>query len=320
MAEEYTQITRQAPFIEDRTEKLLATIFGGGDLQGLAETPTTVPAYEVAGLTPQQLQAMQLAQTGLGAYQPFLQAAGTTIGSGLGALGAATKTLDPAQVSTYMDPYQQQVTQQALAELDRQAQIAQQQASAEAVAAGAFGGGREGVQRAELGRNLQQVKSQRIFEDLSRNYLQAQQAQQQTAQQLGQIGSQTLQAAQAQAGLGQLGQQLGAQDINQLLGLGSLSQQYGYQTPEGTFMPGQTQLEAARQTTLAQQKEPFERAAFASDILRGVPSSQITYAQTPAPSTLQQIAGLGIAGLGTLGAIGGGSISGGISSLQNFFS
>jgi hypothetical protein len=59
--------------------------------------------------------------------------------------------------------------------------------------------GRFGVREAEEARNLAQVKSQRIFEDLSRNYLQAQQAQRQTAQQLGTLGSQTLQAAQAQA-------------------------------------------------------------------------------------------------------------------------
>jgi len=318
MAEEYTQITRQAPFIEERVEKLLASIFGGGGLKGLAETPTEVPAYEVAGLSPLQIQAMERAQAGLGAYQPYLEAAGSTIGTGLGALEAATKTLDPSQISTFMDPYQQEVTQQALAEFDRQAQMAQSQAASEAIQAGAFGGGREGVQRAELGRNLQQVKSQRIFEDLSRNFLQAQQAQQRTAQQLGSVGAQTLQAAQAQAGLGELGQQLSGQDINRLLGLGSMQQQFGYSGPGG-FMPGQAQLDAARQTTLAQQKEPFERIAFASDILRGVPSSQITYAQTPAPSTFQQIAGLGIAGLGALGGIGGGSISGGISSLQNFF-
>ena len=103
------------------------------------------------------------------------------------------------------------------------------------------------------------------------------------------------------------------------MGLGSLQQQFGYEGADGTFTPGQAQLEAARQTTLAAQKEPFERAAFASDILRGVPSSQITYSQVPSPSTLQQVAGLGIAGLGALGGIGGGSISGGISSLQNFF-
>jgi hypothetical protein len=313
MAEEIVQYQRQAPFIEQRAEKLLESVFGE---EGLAAQPTTIPAYEVAGLSPQQIQAMQLAQTGLGAYQPSLEAARTTIGTGLETLGAAQQVLDPSQIATYMDPYQQQVTQEALKELQRQADIQSQRTAAEAVAAGAFGGSRFGVREAEEARNLAQVKSQRIFEDLSRNYLQAQQAQRQTAQQLGTLGSQTLQAAQAQAGLGQLGQQLGGEDINRLLGLGQLSQQFGYTGPEGTFVPGQAQIEAARATTLAEQKEPFERTAFASDILRGVPSSQITYTQAPSPSTMQQIAGLGVAGLGAYGAATGGL--GGITSLLGF--
>jgi hypothetical protein len=325
MAEEIVQYQRQAPFIEERAEKLLASIFGTpaqgvegeegyqAAVKGLADLPTTVPAYEVAGLSPQQQKAISTAMSGLGAYQPALEAARTTIGTGLETLGAAQQTLDPSQISTFMDPYQQQVTQEALKEFQRQADIQAQRTSAEALAAGAFGGGRFGVREAEEARNLAQVKSQRIFEDLSRNYLQAQQAQRQTAQQLGTLGSQTLQAAQAQAGLGQLGQQLGGEDINRLLGLGQLTQQFGYMGEDDTFVPGQAQLEAARATSLAQQKEPYERMAFASDILRGVPSSQISYTQVPQPSAMQQIAGLGIAGLGAYGAATGGL--GGISSL-----
>jgi hypothetical protein len=313
MAEEIIQYSRQAPFIEERAEKLLESVFGA---EGLAARPSTIPAYEVAGLTPQQQAAIQRAEAGLGAYQPALEAARTTVGTGLETLGAAQQVLDPSQISTYMDPYQQQVTQEALAELQRQADIASQRTAAEAIGAGAFGGARFGVREAEEARNLAQVKSQRIFEDLSRNFLQAQQAQARTAQQLGTLGTQTLQAAQAQAGLGQLGQQLGGEDINRLLGLGQLTQQFGYEGPEGAFVPGQAQIEAARATTLAEQKEPFERTAFASDILRGVPSSQISYTQTPSPSMLQQIAGLGIAGLGAYGAATGGL--GGITSLAGF--
>ncbi len=310
MAETIYQYQRQAPFIEERAEKLLESVFGA---QGLASRPSEIPAYEVAGLTPQQQAAIQRAEAGLGAYQPDLEAARTTIGTGLEAIGAAQEVLDPSQISTYMDPYQQQVTQEALAELQRQSDIQGQRTSAEAVAAGAFGGSRFGVREAEEARNLAQVQSQRIFEDLSRNYLQAQQAQRATAQQLGTIGTQTLQAAQGQAGLGQLGQQLGGEDINRLLGLGQLTQQFGFEGPGGAFVPGQAQIEAARATTLAEQKEPFERTAFASDILRGVPSSQITYTQQPTPSALQQALGLGIAGLGAYGSAGG--TFGGVSSL-----
>jgi hypothetical protein len=328
MAEEIVQYSRQAPFIEDRAEKLLASIFGTpqvgeeGDadykaaVKGLAELPTDVPAYEVAGLSPQQQKAISTAMAGLGAYKPDLDAARTTIGTGLETFGAAQQMLDPSQISTFMDPYQQQVTQEALKEFDRQAEMQAQKTSADALAAGAFGGGRFGVREAEEARGLAQVKSQRIFEDLSRNFLQAQQAQARTAQQLGTLGSQTLQAAQGQAGLGQLGQQLGGEDINRLLGLGQLTQQFGFEGPDGAFVPGQAQIEAARATTLAEQKEPFERTAFASDILRGVPSSQITYTQQPTPSALQQALGLGIAGLGAYGAATGGL--GGITSLAGF--
>lgn len=305
MAEEYTQIQRQAPFIEERAEQLLETVFGPG---GLSNVATTVPAYEVAPLTPEQQQAQQLAQQGLGTYAPALTAAQQAVQAGLGTIGAGVQTIAPGAITQYMDPYQQAVTQEALAELERQADIQSQKTAAEAVAAGAFGGSRFGVREAEEARALQDIKSRRIFEDLSRNFLQAQQAQQRSAQVLGGLGQQTLQAAQAQAGLGQLGQTLAGRDIDRLLGIGGIQQQQL-----------QSELEAARQTELARQKEPFERTAFASDILRGVPSSQITYAQTPSPSTFQQIAGLGIAGLGALGGIGGGSISGGISALTGAF-
>jgi hypothetical protein len=329
MAEEIIQYSRQAPFIEDRSEQLLGSVFGipnfqrqageteeeyklrlkeiGAEqrpgetaeqyevrLKGLAGIPQGVPAKQVAGLQEAQLTAIQKAQQGLGAYQPFLDASGKTVEAGLGAISSGVQALDPSQVSTYMDPYQQNVTQAALAELDRQAAIQGQRTSAEAVAAGAFGGSRFGVREAEESRNLAQVKSQRIFEDLSRNYLQAQQAQRATSQQLGSLGTQTLGVAQAQSGLGSLTQQLGGVDINRLLSVGGVQQQQQ-----------QNVLEAARATELARQQEPFRRAGFASDILRGVPTSQIQYTSQPSPSLFQQVAGLGIAGLSTLGALGG---------------
>jgi len=315
-------MSRQAPFIEDRAEQLLATTFGvplapgetpppklPGEtdeeyllrIRGLAGVPQTVPAQQVAPLTQAQETAVAKAQEGLGAYQPFLDAASTSVGAGLGAIGAGVQTLDPSQISTFMNPYQQNVTQAALAELDRQAEMQGQRTAAQAVGAGAFGGSRFGVREAEESRNLAQVKSQRIFEDLSRNFLQAQQAQQRTAQQLGQLGVQTLQAGQAQVGLGEAGQRLGGVDINRLLSVGGVQQQQA-----------QNEIEAARRTELARQQEPFRRVGFASDVLRGVPSSQVQYTQQPAPSLFQQVAGLGIAGLSTLGALGG---TGGISSL-----
>jgi hypothetical protein len=183
------------------------------------------------------------------------------------ATGGATAGYNPAAAQAFMNPYQQAVTQQALGEMRRQADIARQGQAAQAVRAGAFGGTREGVQRAEFERGVQDIMGQRIMQDYAQNYGQAQQAAQQSfeAQQQrqlagagqiagigGALGQQQLSQAQlGQAGAGLLGQLGGQQAQMGLLpaqisqtqagiaaqqaglygqlgqGLGSLAGQYG---------------------------------------------------------------------------------------------
>ena len=99
-------------------------------------------------------------------------AAGLATALSMGGAGA----YDPRSAQAYMNPYQEEVTRKAIEEMSRQAGIQQQSLSAQAVKAGAFGGSREGVQRAELGRNLADVQSKRILEDYYANYSQAQNA------------------------------------------------------------------------------------------------------------------------------------------------
>ena len=329
MAEDtITQIQAQPPYIEKRAEQLLASVFGDptavkkeGETDeafqlrkfGRAGIAQQIPGFQFAGFTPQQQQAFGLASQQVGAYQPALQQAMGTTGLAGGALTGgisqalgATQAYNPASAQAFMDPYQQQVTQQALAEYDRQAQIAQQGLASQAQKVGAFGGSRMGVQEAELGKNLADIKSRRIFEDLSRNFQQAQQAamgaqesqqrrQLQAGQLLGQAGQGLASLGKTQAGLGALGQQLGQGDIQSLLGIGGMQQQLG-----------QAQLEAQRQQQLMAQQEPFRRLTFASDILRGVPSGSIAYTQQPATNPYAQALGLGIAGIGALGQFGQG--------------
>ncbi len=98
---------------------------------------------QVAGLDPLQQQAQRLGQAGIGSFQPFLTQAQQLSGAGAGT-GAGS-------VASFMSPYQQQVIDTSLAEFDRQARIQQQNIRDQAVASGAFGGGREGVQLAEQG-------------------------------------------------------------------------------------------------------------------------------------------------------------------------
>jgi hypothetical protein len=117
--------------------------------------------------------------TAMGAAQQAAQqsgAASNVLGAGIGSLLGSAQGYDPRLVESYMNPYQQQVTQQALGEMRRQADIARQGQAAQAVGAGAFGGTREGVQRAEFERNVQDQMQQRIMQDYAQNYMQAQQA------------------------------------------------------------------------------------------------------------------------------------------------
>ena len=328
MADEIIQRQQQAPYIEKRSEQLLASVFGDPNAVkradeteeafqlrklGRAGIAQQIPGFQFAGFTPEQQQAFGLASQNVGSYAPALQQAmgstglaGGAFTGGIGQALGATQAYDPNSAKAFMDPYQQNVTNQALAEYDRQAQIAQQGLASQAQKVGAFGGSRMGVQEAELGKNLADIKSRRIFEDLSRNYQQAQGAamgaqesqqrrQLQAGQLLGQAGQGLASLGKTQAGLGALGQQLGQADIQSLLGVGGMQQQLG-----------QAQMEAARQQQIQAQQEPFRRLGFASDILRGTPSSSIQYTQQPPVNPYAQALGLGIAGIGALGQFGQG--------------
>ena len=176
--------------------------------------------------------------------------------------------------------------------------------------AGAFGGSRQGIAQGEIAANVLDQQARTGSQLRSQGFAQAQNAAQQAAQQqlrqaqltgqLGQttgaLGTSIGQLGTATAGLGQLGQQMGVQDVNSLLGVGALGQ-------------GQTQREfdVARANSLAQQALPYQQVGFMSDIFRGVPALQQTYSTstTPGPSTGSQMLGLGIAGLGAVGQAGG---------------
>ena len=118
----------------------------------------------------------------------------------------------------------------------------------------------------------------------------------QLGQGIGQLGSSLGKTGIAQAALGEAAQAGLQKDINALLNLGGLEQQQA-----------QTELSAARQTEIERQMEPFQRIGFLSDTLRGVPSTQstLTQTQTPPPSLVSQLGGigLGITGLANSGLL-----------------
>lgn len=268
MATEITeQIVREAPQIEAAKFALMQ------QAKDLVGTPVSVPAYQVAGMTPDQLQSMELARQGLGAFAPYIEAGGRSIEAGQGIIGAATERFAPGGAQAYMNPYQEAVTQNALAEMRRQADISRQGAAAQAVRAGAFGGTREGVQRAEMERGLADVMAQRIAQDYAQNYAQAQQASMMAGQGLQGLASLSGQLGVQQAALGEAVQRGQLQDIQSLATLGQQQQQQQ-----------QAELEAQRMTQLQSQYEPYQRLGFLSDIYKGAPTTQSILASQTAPS------------------------------------
>ena len=298
------QMIRLAPF----QEQFLADIFKSAE--GLTGEGTQMPYAEqkLADLSTGQQQAVTSATQGVGSYAPFLQKGAEAIGQGIGALGTAQEYTagagyTPTGYQQFMDPYMESVIRSQEQDIARQGQQQQLQAQASAAGAGAFGGSRQGIMQGEIARNVQDQQARTGAALRSQGFAQAQQAAQQAAQQqlrqaqlTGQLG-QTVGALGTQtAALGQLGQQMNVQDINTMLGIGSLQQ-------------GQAQkgLDIARANQLAEQALPYQQIGFMSDIFRGVPALQQTYSTTttPKPSVGSQMLGLGIAGLGAVGSAGG---------------
>lgn len=298
------QIVRLAPF----QEEFLADIFQSAkDLTG---TGTQMPfsAQKLEGLTEDQLRAIRVAGQGVGAFQPFLQQGAEAVGQGIGQLGTAQQRvaaagIDPTSYQQFMDPFTEDViarTQQDIADKGAQQQL---QAQASAAGQGAFGGSRQAVLQGQIAADVMDQQARTGAQLRSAGFQQAQNLAQQAAQQqlkqaqlTGQLGQTVAGLGVQTAGLGQLGQQMGVQDVNTLLGIGGLQQQQE-----------QRELDITRANQLAQQALPFQRIGFMSDIFRGVPALQQTYSTTttPPPSRTSQLLGLGIAGLGAAGSAGG---------------
>jgi len=126
----------------------------------------STPDYQVAGLSANQQDAIDMAARGVGSYQPYIAGGldsvqkgqagaydamlgiGGTQGQAIGSsvlgtgLAGAQQAFDPSGISAFYDPYEQEVVQATLDDLrtdfqDRQAQ-AQAASDAEAVSRGAF--------------------------------------------------------------------------------------------------------------------------------------------------------------------------------------
>jgi hypothetical protein len=256
MAETVTSITRPAPFIEAAGQTFLEGLQSAiGDAKTEDLTKLFGPQF-VAGPGAFTQQAQSLAG-GLGSFAPFLQTAAAGTG--------------PQAYQQFMSPFQKDVIDATLKEFDTQAAKGLPALAAQAINAGAFGGGREGVQRAEY-----QQASDRNRAALQSQLLQSGFGQ---AQQLAQ------QNFQNQMGLAQLSPSLVGQQISALGALGT--QQQAQQ---------QAQLSAQQQLLQQQANRPLDLAQQlgqgVTSLISGYPAQFTTQTQ-PTPSPLQTALGAG---------------------------
>ena len=268
-----TEIVREAPEIEAYKLGLLKSA------KDLADRPITLPVQQIAEQSALQQRAADLASAGIGSFMPYLTEGGYTMGDAYQSL-AGPQQVTGEMIERYMNPFQDAVQ----AEINRSFDIQQNQAAGQAVGAGAFGGSRAQVAQSEIDRN----RAAALAQSQAQNFMQAQQAAanelarvQQQGELLGTLGLR-------QASLGELGQKMGQQESQFLFDIGQRQQ-----------AQQQAELEAQRQSDLAQLYEPYQRFSYLSDIYKGAPSTQQSIASATAPSVspAQQYLGLGIAGL-----------------------
>ena len=238
-------------------------------LQGLAP--------QIADLSDREKKARELADKGIGSFQPFLTSAQDLTGAGAGT--------GVGSVQDFMSPYQQQVIDTSLAEFDRQAAQRRQNIRDQSVAAGAFGGGREGVQLAEFD----------AASDRNRLALQAGLLQ----QGFGQAVARRDKAFQDQIGLAGLVPQLAAGDISLQGQLGSMDRGLAQAGLDAT-------REATRQATFLPQEQLDRFASQVTGIMGGYPA-QFQTTNVPNPTPLQNALAIGSTGAGIFKALGQGA-------------
>jgi len=232
-----------------------------GGLRSIDLTKLYGPSF-VAGPGAFTTQAEGLAG-GLGSYAPFLQAAQAATG--------------PTAYQAYMSPYQQDVINTALQEYDVQAQKGAQAIPAAAIAAGAFGGGREGVQRSEYQATSDRNRAALQAQLLQQGFGQAQQLAQQQFIQQSQLAQQApALAGQQIAGLGALGAQQEARAQAQLEAQRQLAYQQAYQPYQATQALGQGVMglisgyPAQTQQTITPSPSPLTTALGTASTLAGI--------------------------------------------------
>jgi hypothetical protein len=216
-------------------------------LQQLAQAP----APTIAPVTGTTAQIGQVAMPTAATIQQIPTFGGAQVQQIAGPLAAQIGDVQAPQfrglldvdIGAYQSPYQQQVIDLALQDIQRQSDIAQQQAQSQAIRAGAFGGSRSALLESEATRPYAEQAARTAAQLRQSGFQQAQQA------------AQADLARQQQLGL------FGAEQAQQrALQQAQLAQQAGLAGYEGALQRAQQQATLAQQAGLAGQDVAAQRA------------------------------------------------------------
>jgi len=286
----------------------------------------------VAGFTPGQ-EAVQSEVAGLrvpGGFGTASTGLGTGTGLGFDTAGAGLSqafgyapsaisggTFGATEAASYMSPYQSNVTDIAVREARKQADLAKSAGALGSIGRGTFGGARQALLQTEQERGAQQnianiraQGQQSAFENAQQQF-ERDQARRMKGAELGQ------QSQQFQAGLGKelgiAGLQTGMEGAAKQGALAATEQTANLErlksqaASAGEKQALQQEIDNLQFQTFQEQKN-YERAQldYLSNILRGnagaLGSTQVQYA--PAPSLASQLGGVGLAGLGLYNILG----------------
>ena len=311
------------------------TPYAGDRVAGFSDLQERVQS-DVAGMGPRG--EFDLAQTNIADAIGTSRTAAGGIGSALGytpgtvgTLGMTTPgTFDATTAATYMSPYQTNVTDAAIREAKKQADIQKNANAMSSIGRGTFGSGREALMTGEADAQTRALIADLRAQGQEKAFLNAQ-SQFERDRTAGMTAEEkTLMAEMERRKMQQQGEQYGA-GLQKDIGLAGLQAQMAGAGQQATIGAAdqatdlellraqaasgaeqqamdQEELNIAYQQYMENQDAERRALEFQSNILRGTAgalgSTQTQYA--PAPSMASSIGGLGLAGLGLYNKLGGG--------------
>jgi len=230
-------MTTRAPWIESIARNLGSAYFGTPTQPGMMSKPIPIPMQQIAGLSPQEIQARNLAQ-GLGGFsgqlneaqrmyrqgsrqfnpneaRPYMdQGARNLFQTSYGQFSGgfddpsirgmyqqSAAGFNPQSTQSYMNPYEDAVVQQTMKDIRESGAKSDIGRRASEISQGAFGGSRARLQQSEADTALNKGLMEAVGGIRSRGYQQAQQAA------MGEFGRQRDAMARAAQGIGSYGRQ-----------------------------------------------------------------------------------------------------------------